>query len=228
MTPADGSAAMFDAIAPSYDRLNRMMSFGSDRRWRRALAASVRGEREPERLLDVATGTGDVLLALRVAYPRAALVGLDPSGAMLERAAPKVAADSQVELVRGDALALPQPDASFDGATIAFGLRNVPDRDACLREMRRVVRPGGIIAVLELTEPAGWLAPFARLHVHHIVPWMGALWSRGDAYRYLSSSIAAFPPASEIVERMRGAGLHDATARSLSLGGAVHLFTARC
>jgi demethylmenaquinone methyltransferase / 2-methoxy-6-polyprenyl-1,4-benzoquinol methylase len=220
---ADGSAAMFDAIAPTYDRLNRLMSFGSDQRWRRRLARSVG---RPASVLDVATGTGDVLRALRREHPGARLVGVDPSAAMLERARAKLKGDPGIELLSGDARALPAAPASFDAVTIAFGLRNVPDRDACLRQMARVVRPGGTVAVLELTEPDGLLGPLARLHVHRVVPWLGGLLSRGEAYRYLSTSIASFPPPLEILERMLRVGLRDVRAEPLCFG-AVHLFVGR-
>src|SRR5690606_23666848 len=114
----------------------------------------------------------------------------------------------RITLVEGDAQQLPFEDASFDAATIAFGIRNVPDRPRALREMARVVRPGGRVAVLELSEPpGGLLGSLARIHVHHIVPFLGALISGSKEYRYLQRSIAAFPPPEQFAATMREAGL---------------------
>lgn len=224
---ADGSGAMFDGIAPRYDLLNRLISFGLDRGWRRALLDSLG---TPCRVLDVATGTGDVALALAHRHPQAAVVGLDPSVGMLEVARRKVAAaglGERIELVEGDAQAMDFPGASFDACCIAFGIRNVPDRAAALAEMTRVLRPGGVLAVLELSEPQGGaMAALARFHVHQVVPRVGALLSGADAYRYLRRSIAAFPPADAFVAMLGEAGLEQARARRLSFGTA-HLFTAR-
>ncbi len=222
--PTDGSGAMFDAIVEQYDGLNRLMSLGLDRGWRRAMVRSL-AELRPARVLDVATGTGDVAAELRTRYPDAEVVGLDASAKMLARAEGKLA-HTRVRLVHGDASALPFDDGSFDAATVAFGLRNFPDRPLGLRQMARVVRPGGLVAVLELTEPQGLLAPLARLYVHRVVPLLGALFSRGPAYAYLSRSIAGFPPPSEVVEMMRGAGLQEIEARPFT-GGAVVLFVGR-
>jgi demethylmenaquinone methyltransferase/2-methoxy-6-polyprenyl-1,4-benzoquinol methylase len=217
-----GSGQMFDAIAPRYDLLNRIMSGGLDQGWRRRLVRLV--EAPPgARLLDLATGTADVALALARAYPDATVVGSDPSEQMLAVGREKVTAhglEARVGLEVGDAQALPFADASFDGVTIAFGIRNVPDRSLALREMRRVVRPGGRVCLLELGEPDGALA---RLHVHHIVPRLGALLSGSKEYRYLQTSIAAFPPAEAFCELMRSAGLVDVRAERLFMGAA-HLY----
>lgn len=141
-----GSGAMFDAIAPRYDRLNRIMSFGVDRRWRKKTVAALALPDGPCRVLDVATGTGDLAIDIARRHPHARVVGVDPSLGMLEIGRGKVAARGladRVELLAGDAQALDHDDASFDGATIAFGIRNVPDRRRGLAEMARVVRPGG-------------------------------------------------------------------------------------
>lgn len=221
---ADGSGAMFDRIARRYDLLNRLMSFGVDRGWRRRLIAAMPTEGE---LLDVATGTADVALALARSRPACSVVGLDPSANMLAVGQEKIVQadlEARVALVEGDAQAMPFAADRFAGATIAFGIRNVPDRLAGLREMARVTRPGGPVAVLELSEPTGGpLAALARFHVHHIVPRLGA-WLSGDAeYRYLQRSIAAFPPADAFAELMREAGLRDVRATRLTMGTA-HLY----
>jgi len=217
-----GSGQMFDAIAPRYDLLNRLMSGGLDQGWRRRLVRAVAAP-EGARLLDLATGTADVALALARAYPDATVVGSDPSMQMLAVGREKVTAQgltARIALEVGDAQALPYADDTFDGVTIAFGIRNVPDRAKALREMTRVVRPGGRVCILELGEPDSALA---RLHVHHIVPRLGALLSGSREYRYLQTSIAAFPPASAFCELMRSSGLVDVKAQRLVLGAA-HLY----
>ena len=223
LTPL-GSGAMFDAIAPRYDLLNRIISLGIDRRWRRLTVDALRF-RQDAAVLDVATGTGD--LALLAARRQAWVTALDPSRAMLAIAARKAQArglSARVDLVPGDAQALPFPDASFDAAMIGFGIRNVPDRPRALAEMTRVLRPGARLAVLELSEPrGGLLGRLARFHVHHFVPWIGGLLSGSREYRYLQQSIAAFPPPDRFCELMRDAGLRDVSARPLSFG-VCHLY----
>ena len=205
-----GSGEMFDRIARRYDLVNRVLSLGLDQRWRRKTVRAVGATLgDAPRLLDVATGTGDLAIALARAYPGGHVIGLDPSPGMLAIAADKVARRGlTVELVRGDAQELPQASCSIDAATIAFGIRNVPDRAKALRELARVVRPGGRIGVLELSEPRrGVMATAARFHTHQLVPRIGALLSGKREYAYLQKSIAAFPPADEFAQMMRGAGL---------------------
>lgn len=225
--PSGGSGAMFDRIAARYDLLNRMMSLGLDRRWRTRLVRSLRLGPDAH-VLDVASGTADAALRIAAMHPDARVTGLDPSAGMLAVGAEKVrrrGLDARIDLVVGDAQALPHEAATFDAATIAFGIRNVPDRLRGLREMARVTRPGGRVAVLELGEPRGSaLASLARLHVHHVVPRLGALLSGSREYRYLQASIAAFPPPDEFQQMMREAGLADVRVDRLSFG-AVHLFT---
>jgi demethylmenaquinone methyltransferase/2-methoxy-6-polyprenyl-1,4-benzoquinol methylase len=221
---------MFDAVAPVYDLVNRILSFGIDGAWRRraarALAAEGRGVR---RLLDVATGTADLAIAAARAHPASPGVGVDPSAAMLARGAAKVARAGLAErivLAAGDARALDFPDASFDAAAIAFGIRNVPDRARALAEMRRVVRPGGRVVVLELVQPRGGIAAaVARIHVRAVVPEIGGLFARGREYRYLARSIAGFPAAAVFAGEMRDAGLAVRAVRPLTFG-ACTLFVA--
>jgi demethylmenaquinone methyltransferase/2-methoxy-6-polyprenyl-1,4-benzoquinol methylase len=208
---------MFDAIAARYDLLNRVLSLGLDRRWRAETVAAL-GLAPGARVLDVATGTADLAIAL--AGAGAEVVGLDASPRMLALAARKIARRGhRVRLVEGDALALPFPDGSFDAVAIAFGIRNLPDRPAALGAMRRVLRAGGRLAVLELAEPRGGvLGPLARFHIREVVPRLGALLSRAPEYRYLQRSVAAFPPAAEFAARLGAAGLAVREVRPLSFG----------
>jgi demethylmenaquinone methyltransferase / 2-methoxy-6-polyprenyl-1,4-benzoquinol methylase len=229
-TPPTGSGRMFDRIARRYDLLNRLMSLGMDRRWRRALVEALALDGERPRVLDVATGTADVAIAIARRHPGADVVGLDPSVEMLALGRGKVArrglAD-RVTLVEGDAQAIPFADGVFDAACIAFGIRNVSDRPAGLAEMARVTRPGGRVAVLELGMPRrGWLAAMARLHVRHIVPRLGAMLSGSEEYAYLERSIAAFPDPVTFAEQIRQTGLEVLDVRPFALG-ATTLYVSR-
>jgi demethylmenaquinone methyltransferase/2-methoxy-6-polyprenyl-1,4-benzoquinol methylase len=226
--PSAGSGAMFDAIAQRYDLLNRIISFGADKRWRSRTVAAIG---DADRVLDVATGTGDLAIAIAGARPHAHVVGVDPSTRMLEVGRAKVAKlglSDRVELREGDAQALPFEDASFDAATIAFGIRNVPDRIKGLAEMARVTRPGGRVVVLELSEPReGVVAPFARFHVHKVVPAIGAWLSGAREYRYLAQSIEAFPPAEEFARMMTSAGLEVLEIVPMTFGACTLYVSAR-
>jgi demethylmenaquinone methyltransferase/2-methoxy-6-polyprenyl-1,4-benzoquinol methylase len=194
---------MFDRIAPVYDAMNRVMTAGLDLRWRRATAAAA--VRAGDRVLDAACGTGDLALAdLRAGA--GAVVGLDFADRMLERARRKSAG---VEWVRGDVLALPFADGSFDAATVGFGLRNVADLQLGLRELRRVLRPGGRLAVLEITQPRGALRPFFSLWFDRLVPLAGRLLPGGGAYAYLPASVRRFPPAEELTGLLEQVGFSD-------------------
>jgi demethylmenaquinone methyltransferase/2-methoxy-6-polyprenyl-1,4-benzoquinol methylase len=220
---------MFDAIAPRYDRLNRVLSLGADAYWRRRTVRAL-GLAPGQRVLDVATGTGDLAIEIARSCPGVEVVGIDPSAGMLELGRSKVAAASllpRVRLEQGDGQDLPLADASFDAACVAFGIRNFPDRARGLREMARVVRPGGRVAVLELSEPRGGiLAPFARFYIRALVPWIGSVLSRAPEYRYLQRSIATFPPAEEFAATMERAGLELPRVQPLTFG-VVHLYVAR-
>lgn len=219
--PTLGSGEMFDRIARRYDLVNRVLSLGLDKGWRRRTVRRLQlGERP--RVLDVATGTGDLAIDIARMTPGATVVGLDPSTQMLAIARTKLAKrglDDRVSLVVGDAQELPYQACEMDAATIAFGIRNVPDRPRALRELARVVRPGGRIAVLELGEPrAGVLGRAARFHTRHVVPRLGSLLSGSREYAYLQRSIAAFPPADEFAAMMERAGLHVIEVSPLTFG----------
>lgn len=216
-----GSGQMFDAIADRYDLLNRIISLGVDQRWRRLTVSKLELGARPK-VLDLATGTADLAIRIAQTHADAQVVGLDPSVNMLAIGRDKARADAvdgRVKLVEGDAQALPFDDDRFDGVTIAFGIRNVPDRARALAEMARVTRPGGRVAILELSEPrSGLLGPLARFHVHHVVPTLGGLLSGKKEYRYLQQSIAAFPPPETFAELMRSAGLDVLEVIPLTFG----------
>ena len=224
--PPDQVRAMFDRITPAYDRMNRLMSLGMDGSWR-ALAVRASGVAPGDAALDVCCGTGDLAIELLDAVStRGRVVGLDFSEAMLDAARRK---SSQIEWVRGDALALPFADGQFAAATIGFGMRNLADPLRGFAELARVVRPGGRVVCLELTDPPAWAAPFARLWTDRAVPLLGRLVAREtDAYRYLPASVHRFPPADELAALMGRAGLRRVRFRRLSGGAvAVHVGTVR-
>jgi len=227
-SPNPGSGEMFDHIAGRYDLLNRVMSMGIDQSWRRKTVAAMELPAEA-RVLDLATGTGDLALMIARIHPDARVVGSDPSSRMLEVGADKVARSGladRVQLHAGDAQALPYEDDSFDGCCIAFGIRNVPDRSAALAEMARVTKPAGRIAVLELGEPSvGWLSPIARFHVRKVIPKIGGMLSGSREYKYLQESIAAFPSADDFAKQMQACGLNVLEVKPLTFG-ACTLFVA--
>jgi demethylmenaquinone methyltransferase/2-methoxy-6-polyprenyl-1,4-benzoquinol methylase len=219
---------MFDGIAGRYDLLNRIISLGLDRRWRKRMVAAL--ELAPgSQVLDLATGTADVAFEVLRQHPQATVVGLDPSAGMLEvgqRKAVAAGLATRLELRQGRAEELPFDKDRFDALTIAFGIRNVADRAAGLGEIARVVRPGGRVAILEGSEPPKGLLGFgARLHLHHLVPRLGAWLSGGEEYRYLQASIAAFPTPEEFAEQMRTAGLQVVAIEPLTFG-VCHLYVA--
>jgi demethylmenaquinone methyltransferase/2-methoxy-6-polyprenyl-1,4-benzoquinol methylase len=209
---------MFDRIAPVYDAMNRVMTMGLDLRWRRLAAEAV--VQPGDRVLDAACGTGDLALAGRRAGG-GRVTGLDFSEAMLARARRK---GPELEWVRGDMLALPFADGTFDAATVGFGVRNVADLGLALRELRRVLRVGGRVAILEITQPRGVLRPFYSLWFDRLVPLLGRLLPGGDAYTYLPASVKRFPAAEELAALMRESGFAEARFRLLA-GSIVALHT---
>jgi demethylmenaquinone methyltransferase / 2-methoxy-6-polyprenyl-1,4-benzoquinol methylase len=215
----DAVRTMFDRIAPVYDVMNRAMSAGLDQRWRRLTARAV--VRPGDDVLDACCGTGDLALAAHAEGGN--VTGLDFSERMLERARRK---SSAVEWVRGDLLALPFADGSFDAATIGFGVRNVLDLERALSELRRVLRPGGRLAILEITRPRGILSPFYRLWFDTLVPLAGKLLPGGSAYTYLPASVRRFPGPDEFADLLRRSGFTD-VRYTLLAGGIVAVHTGK-
>jgi demethylmenaquinone methyltransferase/2-methoxy-6-polyprenyl-1,4-benzoquinol methylase len=223
-------SGMFDAIADRYDLLNGVLSAGLDRYWRRRAIRSL-GLTGRERLLDVCTGTADVALtAARAPRGAARAIGVDFAGGMLAHGAAKVrneGLESRVSLVRGDAMHLPVADRTVDAATVAFGIRNVRDADAACRELLRVLRPGGRLAILEFGMPAvPGIGPLYRWYFTRVLPRIGRAVSRHHAaYEYLPESVGAFPWGEGFARILGVAGFSRIRARPLALG-VVYLYTA--
>lgn len=224
-------AGMFDRIARRYDTLNHLLSGGLDRRWRaRAVGALALSGRE--RVLDMCTGTGDLAIAAaKDPGGAAAVVGMDFSSEMLRHAAGKVrdtALVGRVHLVRADATAVPAPDASFDAAMVAFGIRNVLDPTGACREFLRVLKPRGRLVVLEFGSPEAPLVRQAYLwYFRHVLPRVGRLVSRHhEAYTYLPASVMEFPSGLAFANLLAKAGFVDVTSKRLTLG-VVYLYEAR-
>ncbi len=215
--------AMFDNIAPAYDFMNRAMSFGLHRLWLRRGLSAVRKSNPGGEWLDVATGTADVAISLAGISPQAHITGIDLSEGMLERGREKVARaglSGRITLQRADCLELPFADGSMGLVTVAYGVRNFQDLAAGLREMARVLRPGGMLMVIELSTPTSPLIrPLYNLYTRHIIPLMGRIVSKDvRAYSYLPESIAAVPQGSDMTELLRQSGLTDARFRAMTFG----------
>lgn len=199
---------MFSEIAPRYDLLNRLLSLGVDLSWRRR-AVALALERRPRRILDLATGTGDLALLLKEGAPEAQVVGADFAPPMLALARRKAEVRGvEVDFLEADALALPFPDASFDAVTVAFGFRNFADYQRALQEIHRVLAPGGRLVLLEFPPPPkGVFGLVYRLYFGKILPFIGGLISGSfGAYRYLPESVEAFPPPEALKALMEGVG----------------------
>jgi demethylmenaquinone methyltransferase / 2-methoxy-6-polyprenyl-1,4-benzoquinol methylase len=214
----DAVQRMFDRIAPVYDVMNRTMTAGLDRRWRRITAEAV--VTSGADVLDACCGTGD--LAIAAARRGGEVTGLDFSQRMLERARRKA---PELEWIEGDVLTMPVADGSFDAVTVGFGVRNVDDLAAALLEFRRVLRPGGRLGILEITRPRGLLAPFYRFWFDGVVPLLGKVLPGGSAYTYLPASVRRFPGPAELADMIASSGFGDVRVR-LFAGGIVALHTA--
>jgi demethylmenaquinone methyltransferase/2-methoxy-6-polyprenyl-1,4-benzoquinol methylase len=213
---------MFTSIAPRYDLVNHVLSLNTDRFWwwRAARTFDSILKRPDARVLDLCCGTGDMTFALRRRANNGSpqIVGADFSHAMLQRAAVK-GRETSLAWIEADALRLPFPDAHFDLVTAAFGFRNLADYDAGLREMERVLRPGGECGILDFGEPRGVLGKFYRVYFKHVLPAIGTVISGVQGpYRYLPASVERFPPPEEMLERMRGAGFREASWTPYTFG----------
>ena len=204
--------SLFNKLAPSYDRLNRLFSLGLDIGWRKELVAAV-ARQNPVKVLDLACGSGDVTALLLEALPKAQVVGLDFSRSLLTQAKRR----GLPELVEADALKLPFADGSFDAVTIAFGLRNFSNRQAGLEEIARILKPGGVFGLLEFSPPPMPWKLFWNLYLHHLMPLVAQLVAKqGDSFRYLARSIAEFPTPSALNHELASAGLKLLYSRSFS------------
>jgi demethylmenaquinone methyltransferase/2-methoxy-6-polyprenyl-1,4-benzoquinol methylase len=231
----DRIAGMFDVIAPRYDLLNHLLSAGIDRRWRTRMVASLQLTGR-ETLVDVCTGTADVALEARrgasagSTATAARVIGVDFAGAMLALGLGKVREAGEqrhIALVRGDAMRIPVPDGIADAATVAFGVRNVQNTDVACRELARVLRPGGRLAILEFSVPRiPGLAALYRWYFSRVLPLIGrAISGHSGAYSYLPASVGAFPPPAEFVTLLRQSGFEDVRAVPLTFG-IVYLYAA--
>jgi demethylmenaquinone methyltransferase/2-methoxy-6-polyprenyl-1,4-benzoquinol methylase len=213
---------MFGRIAPRYDLANHLLSYNLDRLWRRHTVKRVRSvlDRPEARVLDICCGTGDLALALRKGG-RARVLASDFCHPMLEAASRKLPGGV---LFEADAMQLPVRDASLDLITVAFGFRNLTNYDAGLREMRRVLRPGGMAAILEFSQPGNSaFAALYKFYSRRILPHLGGLITGApDAYRYLPESIQKFPDADGLADAMRRAGFNSVSYEGLT-GGSVAL-----
>ncbi len=209
---------MFDRIAPVYDGMNAVISGLQEPRWRRRVIAAT-GLAPGMAAMDVATGTGKLAggLADRVG-PFGRVVGVDVSAGMIEQARRAGVDAPWLEFVVGDAMDLPAEDATFDAATIAFGMRNLPDYERGFAEMARVVRPGGRVVCLEIARPRSLAGRIGRAWFERAVPLIGRLAGQAEAYRYLVASVRAYPPPDQIAILMRQVGLVDVSWTPLTFG----------
>jgi demethylmenaquinone methyltransferase/2-methoxy-6-polyprenyl-1,4-benzoquinol methylase len=216
-------AGMFDAIAPRYDLLNRLLSAGFDRRWRTRAIRSL-GLTGHETVLDLCTGTADVALAERRASGHARrVIGVDFAATMLkigQRKIREAAEKNGIALLRADAMRLPIRDDGVDAVTVAFGIRNVEDAETACREMRRVLRSGGRLAILEFAIPTAPVIRQAYLsYVTHMLPLLGRLFSRhATAYSYLPASVRAFPPPDRFARLLSDVGFSNISVNPLTMG----------
>lgn len=221
---------MFDNIAPAYDFMNRAMTLGIDKLWRRRAVKMVAATR-PYRILDIATGTGDLAVQLARKTTAEEIVGVDLSEGMLERARLKIERVGLSHIIsfrQGDSLALPFDDATFDCVTVAYGVRNFERLLDGYREMARVLRPGGTVCVIELSTPRSrFVRPLYNFYTRKVIPWLGRMVSKDvRAYTYLPESIAAVAQGDDMLALMREAGFAHCQFRSMTFGVCT-IYTAR-
>jgi len=213
---------MFDRISPTYDRVNHILSFGLDLWWRKK-AVSFLPQNKSLRLLDLATGTGDQLLAVFKKLPIEEAIGLDFAKEMLEIGQKKIDKTSwsqKCHLVVGNATSIPYPEDNFDAITISFGIRNVSDTPLCLREMYRVLKKNGRAVILEFSLPKNrFLLSFHLFYLRKIVPFLGGLFSKQrSAYAYLNTTIESYPSGDAFLTFMTQAGFKNVFAHPLTFG----------
>jgi ubiquinone/menaquinone biosynthesis methyltransferase len=212
---------MFEGIAPTYDRINRVLSMNNDMKWRRnAVAMMAKGGFSPKRILDLCAGTGDFTLAVKERFPEAEVVLVDFAKPMLKIAREKLGQASGIEIITGDAQSVPFCDMSFDAVLCGFGLRNLDDPQKGLHEMGRLLNPGGRAVVLDFFKPEGAITKFVhRLYVKTVVPRVGGGLSKDPAaYRYLPDSADRFFAIEDARKRMGGANIGDVEAQSMMFG----------
>lgn len=222
-------AAMFDRISPKYDALNHLLSLNIDKVWRRKTAKTV-AKSQPKTILDLATGTADLAIALAKRNPQAHIIGMDISEKMLEIGKAKTTKqniESQVELRLGDAAALPFESDSFDAVTVAFGVRNFENLEQGLSEIHRVLKPNGRAVILEFSMPERFpIKQLYALYFKHLLPAIGKAVSKdGNAYSYLPMSVERFPKPKYFLRMLAEKGLENGMAKPLSFGIAT-LYTA--
>jgi demethylmenaquinone methyltransferase/2-methoxy-6-polyprenyl-1,4-benzoquinol methylase len=219
MPDADYVRDAFARIADRYVCTNHVLSCGADYWWRDVVTTRIRGW-NPDRVLDVASGTGDLALEIQRQCPDCEVIATDFCAEMLAHAARRGVARTLV----ADALKLPFPDGEFDGVTVAFGLRNMTDYPTALREMLRVLKPGGHLVILDFSLPDGWLRAPYRLYLHHILPRLaGWLTGHRDAYEYLGGSIETFPSGTAMTGLLESCGFCETRATPLT-GGVVSIY----
>lgn len=214
--------AMFSRIASRYDLANKLLSAGTDVWWRQKLVRAVH-DSHPTSILDLATGSGDVAFALCDGLPRSTqIIGMDFCQPMLDEAVKKQIEHQRwaaIDFRQGDGLALPLPDHCVEAATISFGLRNMADRHLSLKELHRVLRPGGHLFVLEFSQPCGWFRPFYYAYLKHILPpFAGIVTGDKSAYEYLCGSIEEFPDRNVLSAEILRAGFSAVKAKPLTFG----------
>lgn len=211
---------LFTQVAPHYDRLNNVISLGTQRWWRHRLFQDLPVQPN-DNALDVCCGTGDLAIELAKRVPRGRVTGLDFNQAMLDRAFEKTKMIGNLILIKGDAMQLPFDDNQFDVITIGFGLRNVPDADQALAEMYRVLKPGGHLAVLEMSQPTNPVVKFGWNAYFKVFPYLAQL-AGGQAknYKYLRQTSQEFVSANQLCHMMRQAGFHGVNYQTLNFGAA--------